>query len=120
VGLSGGLGLWIVSSDSIRSEEMIMNRQTLVGIGLFLVIVSLIGCAAGPNAMRDSAPLDGSVAGFWLGLWHGLIVPFTFIISLFSDNVTIYEIHNSGGWYNFGFLVGASMTLGGGGAAARD
>jgi hypothetical protein len=99
---------------------MIMNRQALVGIGLFLVIVSLIGCAAGPNAMKDSASPDGSVAGFWLGLWHGLIVPFTFVISLFSDNVAIYEVHNSGGWYNFGFLLGGASTLGGSGAAANE
>jgi hypothetical protein len=76
-----------------------MNRQALIGLGFFVMIVCLVGCAPGPNAMKDSVPLGGSVAGFWLGLWHGLIVPFTFIVSLFSDNVTIYEIHNSGGWY---------------------
>jgi len=44
------------------------------------------------------APLrkGGSVAGFWLGLWHGLIAPITFVISLFSDNVNFYEVHNNG------------------------
>lgn len=94
-----------------------MNRQALV-IVLLLVLVC-VGCAAGPNVMKDSANPDGAVAGFWLGLWHGLILPFTFIVSLFSDNVTIYEIHNSGGWYNFGFLLGA-MTIFGGGGAARS
>ena len=91
-----------------------------VGIGLLLMIVFIIGCAAGPNAMKDSAPLDGSVAGFWLGLWHGFIVPFTFFISLFSDNVTIYEVHNNGGWYNFGFLLGAATILGGGASSASS
>jgi hypothetical protein len=47
--------------------------------------------------------------------WNELI---TFIISLFSDNVHFYEVHNSGGWYNFGFLLGASSALGGSGASA--
>ena len=51
--------------------------------------------------------------------WHGIIVPITFIISLFSDTVGIYEVSNNGGWYDFGFLIGASLFLGGGGAGAR-
>jgi hypothetical protein len=60
------------------------------------------------------------VAGFWLGLWHGFILPFAFVISLFSDKVTIYEVHNTGTWYNLGFLMGAAMIWGGsGGASAR-
>ncbi len=58
------------------------------------------------------------MAGFWLGLWHGLISPVAFVISLFSSNVHFYEVHNNGGWYNFGFLLGASSTLGGSAASA--
>ncbi|MDA3937638.1 MAG: hypothetical protein PF636_12455, partial [Actinomycetota bacterium] len=58
------------------------------------------------------------VAGFWLGLWHGFIVLFTFLISLFRDNVTIYEVSNNGGWYNFGYLLGVMMFWGGGGGGA--
>ena len=54
-------------------------------------------------------------AGFWLGLWHGLIMPITFLISLFNDNVGVYEIHNSGGWYDFGFVLGASIIFSSGG-----
>jgi hypothetical protein len=46
------------------------------------------------------------VYGFWSGLWHGFIAPLTFVISLFSDNVTVWETHNNGGWYTFGFLLG--------------
>jgi len=57
-------------------------------------------------------------AGFWAGLWHGIIMPFTFIVSLFNPDVGIYEINNNGGWYNFGFVVGASAVGGSGGSAA--
>ncbi len=53
-------------------------------------------------------------AGFFMGLWHGFISFFTFIISLFSDTVTIYEVNNNGGWYNFGFILGISIFYGGG------
>lgn len=52
-------------------------------------------------------------AGFWAGLWHGLIMPITFIVSLFDSGVRIYEAKNNGRWYEFGFILGASATFGG-------
>ena len=84
---------------------------------VFLLLV-LSACAAGPNSAVDVASAEGEVAGFWLGLWQGIIVPITWIISLFSDTVNIYEVHNNGGWYDTGFLLGAGVFLGGGGAGA--
>ena len=60
---------------------------------------------------------DAEPAGFWAGFWHGLILPFTFLVSLFKPGVNIYETSNSGGWYNFGFILGASASLGGGSRA---
>ena len=44
--------------------------------------------------------------GFWEGLWHGIILPFSFIGSLCSENINIYELNNNGGWYDFGFCIG--------------
>ena len=55
-------------------------------------------------------------AGFLAGQWHGLILPIMFIISLFNMNVRIYETNNSGRWYDLGFLIGASGSLGGSGS----
>lgn len=52
-------------------------------------------------------------AGFWAGLWHGLICPITFLVSLFTPGVRIYETNNSGRLYDFGFLIGAAATLAG-------
>ena len=90
---------------------------------LILVSLALIlsSCAAGPNQLRNMPDEDGEVAGFWMGLWHGLIAPISFVISLFSKSVYVFEVHNNGGWYTFGFLLGASMVFGGsgGGAASR-
>lgn len=81
----------------------------------FLALMLLsISCAPGPNKLAKTADSQGDVAGFWLGLWHGLIAPITFIVSLFSDKITLYEVHNSGGWYNFGFVLGAGLFLSGG------
>ena len=96
--------------------------KRLFAVFMILVIVLAIsGCAAGPNELGNIPDEEGEVAGFWQGLWQGFILPFTFLISLFSDTLHIYEIHNNGGWYNLGFLLGASIFFGGsgGGAAAR-
>jgi hypothetical protein len=53
-------------------------------------------------------------AGFWAGLWHGMICPITFIVSLFTPNVRIYETHNRGRLYDFGFIIGVSGAFGSG------
>lgn len=81
---------------------------------LLFVVLLLAGCAPGPNKLEKTPDEKGRVAGFWKGLWHGLISPITFIISLFNRNVRIYEVHNSGNWYNFGFVLGAGLFLQGG------
>jgi hypothetical protein len=87
---------------------------------LFVTIMLVLSaCAPGGNPSVDTPNPDGDVAGFWLGLWHGIIAPVTFIISLFTDNVNFYEIHNNGNWYDFGFVLGAGILFGGGGAGAR-
>ena len=97
-----------------------MKRNLILAI---LVVIPLLmaACAAGPNELRNTPDEDGEVAGFWKGIWHGIISPITFIISLFNKGVSVFEVHNNGGWYTFGFLLGASATFGGsgGGAACR-
>ena len=69
--------------------------------------------AASQNALEGQEDSSGNVAGFWLGLWHGLIAPFAFVISLFKDDIGLYEAHNNGHWYNFGFIVGLIIVFGG-------
>ncbi len=92
-----------------------MTKSRLVPLGLTLGLVLLLAaCAAGLNPYVDTANPDGITAGFWRGLWQGIISPITFIISLFTENVNIYEVHNSGGWYDFGFVLGAGILFGGG------
>jgi hypothetical protein len=86
---------------------------TLTAVGMLIV---LSACAAGPNGLAGG---EEQAAGFWLGLWHGLIIPITFIVSLFTNQVSIYEVHNTGGWYDFGFMLGISAVFSGGPGASH-
>lgn len=67
---------------------------------------------AGPGS-KYAVP-EAEPAGFWAGLWHGMICPITFVVSLFNPDVRIYEVHNNGRWYDFGFVIGVSGSLGSG------
>ncbi len=90
---------------------------------LFLLLAGalflLLSCTAGPNTLSGIAKPGSDIAGFWMGLWHGIIAPVTFVISLFSENINIYEVHNNGGWYDFGFVLGAGILFGGSGSASK-
>lgn len=93
-------------------------RRSVLVLLLVLGLGLVAGCAAGPNEMATGE----ADAGFLLGLWHGVITPVTFVISLFTDNVNVYEVANNGSWYDFGFVLGLSAAFGGGaagGARAR-
>jgi hypothetical protein len=83
-------------------------------LALLAIIFVVASCVPGPNPAERTPDADGNVAGFFSGLWHGFIAPVTFIISLFSKSIRFYEVHNTGGWYNFGFVLGAGLFLSGG------
>jgi hypothetical protein len=77
-----------------------MRRKLLLLLPPFL----LSGCAATRNPLSSAG---GS--GFWMGLWHGLIIPISFVISLFNNRAGIYQVLNDGVWYDFGFLIGVLL-----------
>jgi len=87
------------------------TTRMYLGLGLVLALLTLSACAAGPNEMVDTGP---DPAGFWPGLWQGLISPITFVISLFTSEINIYEVQNNGNWYDFGFMLGVALAFGGG------
>lgn len=93
-----------------RPRAFLALPAVLLGAALLLS-----SCAAGANtAVSANEP-----AGFLRGLWHGFILLVTFVISLFTDNVSVYEVNNNGNWYDFGFVLGAMVALGGAGSQTR-
>ena len=80
-------------------------------LGAFVLLL-ISGCATQQVGAMENPP------GFFHGLLHGFLILFSFIGSLFTD-YEIYAFPNTGGWYNFGFLLGAMAFLGGGGSSAK-
>jgi len=70
---------------------------------LILISLFVMGCTASYNAH----PPDG----FFMGLWHGLISPFTLILSLFTD-VLVYSRSTTGIPYIVGFVIGVLNWIG--------
>ena len=87
---------------------MNVRRLRWLALPAALLLLVCAGCAAG------TARFETAQAGFWNGLWHGLIMVITFVIGLFSDSVRMYEPNNAGALYDLGFILGALITLGGG------
>jgi len=91
-----------------------MKKVLSLALFLFLIMLFSQSCVPGPNELEKTPAESGKVAGFLKGIWHGLLAPITFIISIFTKNVRFYEVHNNGFWYNFGFVLGAGLFLSGG------
>lgn len=89
-----------------------MLLPSILTAALFLVS----GCAPAPDI---SECLPAEPYGFLGGLWHGIIAPVSFVLSLFMDNVAMYAVNNNGGWYDFGFVLGAGILFGGSGKASK-
>jgi hypothetical protein len=94
-------------------------KKHLVLFAVCAAVLLLAGCAPGLNELVNVPSRTGVVAGFWRGLWNGVIAPVTFIISLFDKGVQMYDVHNNGAWYNLGFFLGVTALFGGGAGGAR-
>jgi hypothetical protein len=77
---------------------------------ILILCFCLVSCA---DVETVNECVKGHTYGFWGGLWHGVIAPFSFIGSLFSDDIAVYALNNNGGWYTFGFLLGIGAFSGG-------
>lgn len=84
-----------------------INVKGVAALGLILF---LSACA---HQIDAGVAKEAGSPGFWWGLWHGFIFPWSFIGSLFSSDIAVYAVPNRGGWYDFGFFLGITV-LGGG------
>ncbi len=67
--------------------------------------------APGPNPAVNTADAHDRIAGFLVGIWHGIISPVTLVMSFLNEGVQMYEVHNIGSLYNLGFLLGVAIVF---------
>lgn len=90
-----------------------------VGVsGRIMAALFLVALAAGLSSCASQPPGQPGAPAFLAGLWHGVIAPVAFIVSLFDNDVRMYAFPNAGRWYDFGFLLGIGLWGGGAGAGA--
>lgn len=84
-----------------------MTTKKLLLLLLFILgVIILTGCTfIEPGSISSYDP-----PGFFAGIWHGLVAPYTLIVRWFTE-VYMYATPNSGWWYDFGFLIGVGLSL---------
>ena len=85
----------------------IKQKYTILAI-LIVLSVGLSSCLPGGGSYPPNEP-----AGFFSGVWHGWIAPFSLIISFFNRSISIYEVNKTGWWYDFGFYISIIAGFGG-------
>lgn len=104
-----------------------MTKKLIFFVFTAVLLVMVAGCAPngqinvpatsvqiyapGANPQVNTADAHGRVAGFFQGIWHGIISPVTLVMSLINKTVQMYEVHNNGSPYNFGFLLGVAIVF---------
>jgi len=85
-----------------------MNRpfsRLIPLLAICAISVLLASCATQPPVTAYDPP------GFFSGLLHGYFIIFGFLGGLFTD-YRIYAFPNSGGWYDFGYVIGVLAFVG--------
>ncbi len=99
--------------DILTEKNKLICRRNISRTILLIAILAgitfvLTGCVPG-----DGVNTASSKAGFFSGIWHGWIAPFSLIYQLFNKNISIYEVNNNGWWYNFGYYIAVISGFGG-------
>lgn len=85
-----------------------MRKRWMIGILLAFVLIGLSGCLPGDGSATSTDP-----AGFFWGIWHGWMAPLTLIFGIFDNDIRVYELYNTGWWYDFGFYIAIISGFGG-------
>jgi hypothetical protein len=73
-----------------------------------VIVLTFTSCVPGGGEFHKQNP-----AGLLFGIWHGWIAPVSLIISFFNPTIRIYELNNTGFWYDFGFYMAIISGFGG-------
>jgi polyferredoxin len=86
-----------------------MKRKLALILILVLITAFLLtSCIPGDGKHTAQKP-----AGFFWGVWHGWIAPVSVIVGIFNKDIRVYEVNNTGWWYDFGFYIAIIAGFGG-------
>ena len=88
--------------------KMKSKKYFLLVAMLLALMVLLSGCVPG-----DGTYTAQNQAGFFWGIWNGWVAPISLVIGLFNHDIRIYEINNSGWWYDLGYYLAVISGFGG-------
>ena len=80
------------------------NKKALLWVLAIVGVFIIAGCASQPEPSAYDPP------GFFMGIFHGFIILFSFIGSILMD-IRMYAFPNSGVMYDFGYLIGLFLWL---------
>lgn len=100
-----------------------MKSARLISILFFFAIVvgtfSVFAIPDTANAfVQKYAYSEYDPPGFFSGIWHGLLAPYSLIARWFIDDSAMYAVPNTGWFYDAGFLIGMAGSIPIGWAAA--
>lgn len=79
----------------------------IIALVIIFSVLALAFCGCVPGAYTPNSP-----AGFFSGMRHGWMAPFSLILGIFTD-IHIYESCNSGFFYDLGFYMAIISGFGG-------
>jgi len=82
-------------------------------LGLAIVAAAIYIIVYHVGVPTRNVDLSGAPANFLLSLRQGLVIVLSFIASWFDNNIVLYQAHDNGFWYNLGYLIALSVSVGG-------
>ena len=86
-------------------KYIILLVLVILGFALFLLPNSVEAFVVEYEYSTYDAP------GFFSGIWHGLLSPYSLIARWFASDIVMYATPNTGWFYDFGFLLGAVGSI---------
>ena len=85
-----------------------LSHKTLFPLLMLAFVLLVVGCVPGDGSSTEERP-----SGFFSGIWHGWIAPLSLIWGLFDRVIRVYEVNNTGWWYDFGYYMAIIAGFGG-------
>ncbi len=99
--------------DTMKTTRMIILMGVVGSIIAIIVITTWLNYAPmGQNLSIKISPTDTNLRGFEIGIFHGLTILPSLIISLFGNSPGgIYATNNNGLKYDLGFVLGILLPI---------